>query len=388
MTKGGGKPKGRSRKVGNVIAVSQEELKSTAVVGCSYVTGSSETVDKPVEAPIELGFSSPVVASHCEDVNSEAEKKATACKIEEGELPPPRKGGMQLRYVHPTLKQGVPTAKLCKSEVEKESAKWKTAIILYVIGDTPTINYLNNFLHKQCEVSGQFDIFYHNEGYFVVRFELQRDKDNLLGDGPLMIANRPIIIKDWVADFSFEKEVLKEVPLWIRLPKLPLSCWSADSLSRIGSVIGKPVCADECTSQQLRISYARLLVEVDVTKPLIYKVQEEDDDGFKVEQQVYYEWVPLFCQKCHRVGHICKKPDPPKDQNSKQWVPKNKGNEAVLEKGKENVVEVDQVQEEWSRPKTVVGSFQVGDFEVPTENVYQELSIIQEGGDLIPSCKS
>lgn len=163
----------------------------------------------------------------------------------------------------------------------------------------------------------------------------------MLEDGPLMIANRPIIIKDWVADFSFEKEVLKEVLLWIRLPKLlPLSCWSVDSLRRVGSVLGKPVCVDECTSQQLRISYARLLIEVDVTKPLIYKVRVEDDDDFKVEQQVYYGWVPLFCQKCHRVGHICKKPDPPIVLNNKQWIPKDKGNETILEKGEDKIVEV------------------------------------------------
>lgn len=142
-----------------------------------------------------------------------------------------------------------------------------------MIGDAPTINFLRGFLQKQYGVVGMFEIFYHNEGYFVIRFALQQDKDRIMGEGPWMIANRPMIIKDWVVDFNFEKEVLKEVPLWIRLPKLLLSCWSADSLSRIGSVVGTPVCADECTTQQTRISYARLLVEVDVTKPLIYKVQ-------------------------------------------------------------------------------------------------------------------
>lgn len=66
-----------------------------------------------------------------------------------------------------------------------------------MIGDTPTIAYLKFFLQKQCEVVGKFEIFNHNEGYFVIRFELQSDKDMMLGDGPLMIANRPIIVKDW-----------------------------------------------------------------------------------------------------------------------------------------------------------------------------------------------
>lgn len=88
-----------------------------------------------------------------------------------------------------------------------------------------------------------------------------------------------MIVKDWVPNFCFEDEVLKEVPLWIRLPKLPLDCWSGDSLSRIGSVIRRPICADECTIEQRRISYALMLVEVDITKPLIYKVQVEGETG-------------------------------------------------------------------------------------------------------------
>lgn len=191
----------------------------------------------------------------------ESEKEATTKKVEEGEVPPMRKRDMTLGYMAPLLKQGVPTAKLCRSEIEKESEKWKQTIIMYVIGDTPTISYLKFFIQKQCEILGNLEIFYHNEGYFIVRFELKEDKNKMPCDGPFMIANGPIIVKDWVANFCFEKQVLKEVPLWIRLPKLLLTCWSEDSLSRIGSVIGKPICTDECTSQQTRISYARLLVE-------------------------------------------------------------------------------------------------------------------------------
>lgn len=82
-----------------------------------------------------------------------------------------------------------------------------------------------------------------------------------------------MIVKEWVSDFCFEKEVLKEISLWVRLPNLPLTCWSNDLLRRIGSVLGNPVCADECTSTQNCISYARLLVEIDITQPLLYKVQ-------------------------------------------------------------------------------------------------------------------
>lgn len=187
-------------------------------------------------------------------------------------------------------------------------------------------------------------------------------------------------MKDWRVDFCLEKEVLREIPLWIRLPNLPLSCWSDDSLSRVGSVLGTPICADECTTTQARISYARLLVEIDITKPLQYKINIEGDEGLEIQQQVYYEWAPMFCHKCQRVGHICKEKTIIPPQKQQLWVPKEKGKEIL-----------DGVEEKktWSQPKNPApASIQVGHLQVPTENVFkdfQELGITEVGGDLFPT---
>jgi len=51
-------------------------------------------------------------------------------------------------------------------------------------------------------------------------------------------------------------------------PKLPLNCWGVGSLSRIASAIGVPLFSDEYTTKQTRISYARMLIEVNVTKAI------------------------------------------------------------------------------------------------------------------------
>lgn len=60
-----------------------------------------------------------------------------------------------------------------------------------------------------------------------------------------------------------------KLPIWIRLPKLQLNCWGSDLLSRIISLVGVPLCADECTIKQLRFSHARLQVKVDATKRVL-----------------------------------------------------------------------------------------------------------------------
>lgn len=97
-------------------------------------------------------------------------------------------------------------------------------------------------------------------------------------------------------------------------------------MSRIGSLLGVPLYADDCTTNQSRVPFARLLVEVDVTKPLVDKVWLEDGNGVEFQQVVKFEWKPPYCNKCHAVGHDCgkKAKGVGKVQPKKVWVPKQK----------------------------------------------------------------
>lgn len=95
------------------------------------------------------------------------------------------------------------------------------------------------------------------------------------------------------------------VPICVRPPNLPLNCWSEDSSSRIGSLIGVPLYADECTSKSLRVSFARILVEMDVTKEIKKIVKIVDPNGKVISQPVVYDWLPPFYKKCNVIGHNC-----------------------------------------------------------------------------------
>nr|XP_009764135.1 PREDICTED: uncharacterized protein LOC104215897 [Nicotiana sylvestris] len=64
---------------------------------------------------------------------------------------------------------------------------------------------------------------------------------------------------------------------------------------------------DECTTKQTQVSFARMLVEVNVTKPLSDKVEVMDPNGIIFQQVVTYDWKPLFCNKCQVIGHVCPK---------------------------------------------------------------------------------
>ncbi|XP_058726142.1 uncharacterized protein LOC131597463 [Vicia villosa] len=114
-----------------------------------------------------------------------------------------------------------------------------------------------------------------------------------------------MIIKEWKANFNMKQDMLRTIPIWIKLPKLPLYLWGERTLDKIGSAIGVPMITDECTTHKLRVTYARILVEVDITRKLLGEIALKDKDGNILLQPIEYEWRPKFCDKCHKVGHTC-----------------------------------------------------------------------------------
>nr|XP_016465345.1 PREDICTED: uncharacterized protein LOC107788185 [Nicotiana tabacum] len=132
--------------------------------------------------------------------------------------------GMNLTYIAPIIQDGEKIVELNKEEIEKGSAKWSQALIIYVV----------------------------------------------------------------------------------KLPNLPMSYWEREILSRIGSGLGVPVYVVECTKKVEKISYARLLVEMDATRPLPKTIKVKDLTGDVYDQEI--------------AGHSCNP-----IQNKKPLVGKQRG---------------------------------------------------------------
>ncbi|WMV23966.1 hypothetical protein MTR67_017351 [Solanum verrucosum] len=166
-------------------------------------------------------------------------------------------------------------------------------------------NTMHKYISQTWTEVVALEIFMHEEGYFIVRFQSVEDMQAIIFFWSYSINNKPLILKNWTKDFNVDQEFPTKIPIWVKFPNLPMNCWDSDSLSRIASAIGIPMFADECTTKQMRISFARMLVEVDITKPLPDKINAIDPTGKTIVQGVKYDWKPIFCQKCQIVGHEC-----------------------------------------------------------------------------------
>lgn len=84
---------------------------------------------------------------------------------------------------------------------------------MYAVGKSPTIATIERYIAFQVNTVSKPKVYYHNDDYFLVKFESLDDLNELLYAWPYMLNNQPIIIKKWSADFDFNKEVLQTIPI-------------------------------------------------------------------------------------------------------------------------------------------------------------------------------
>ncbi|KAJ8774369.1 hypothetical protein K2173_011618 [Erythroxylum novogranatense] len=155
-------------------------------------------------------------------------------------------------------------------------------------------------------------------------------RTSVLVGGPYVLYGKTLLLKTLAPGFSFNFKDFMAMPLWIKFLNVPLDLWTDKGLSKIGSMVGKPICSNLVTTKRARVGYARLLVEVDVSKRPVSNFDVLLPEGTRFTQHVVYETFPSYCCDCKHFGHnvfICKK----QSAKSQRWVPKGKGPQPVKE---------------------------------------------------------
>ncbi|KAL0331740.1 UNVERIFIED_CONTAM: hypothetical protein Sangu_1719500 [Sesamum angustifolium] len=92
------------------------------------------------------------------------------------------------------------------------------------------------------------------------------------------------------------------VPIWVRLPELPIQFFDREALFSIARLLGTPLRTDVSTATLVCPSVARVCIEIN----LLESLQTEIGLGFATEvfiQQVIYERLSKYCGTCKHLGH-------------------------------------------------------------------------------------
>jgi hypothetical protein len=119
-------------------------------------------------------------------------------------------------------------------------------------------------------------------GLYLFCFADERTRDEVMEAKLWHIANKPLILRKWTPGMQLLKLSLSTVPIWIKLHNLPIEFWSSTCLNYVANGVGRPLCADSVTEEQLRLGYVRVLVEADIDSDFSKKVEVVGADGVRV----------------------------------------------------------------------------------------------------------
>ncbi|XP_074286646.1 uncharacterized protein LOC141611891 [Silene latifolia] len=206
-------------------------------------------------------------------------------------------------------------------------------VVCFIMGANPPWQIIEGYVYRVWEEFGIDRVSFLDNGMFIVRFQKSAGRDALLKAGYYLFDNKPVIIKPWSVDMELVKEKVDVVPVWVKLSGIPLKFWGK-CLPSIAGLVGKFVQTDRDTFDKVRLSYARVLVELKMDQTLPDKVKFVDENGSVVSVSVDYEWRSVSCASCKGVGHDaehCRKPGKfegkrktqgSKPQQQKVWRPK------------------------------------------------------------------
>jgi len=116
----------------------------------------------------------------------------------------------------------------------------------------------------------------------------------------------------WTKDFCPSSQTSTTAQVWVRIYDLAQEYWRPKILFAIANSVGTPICTDPASIKPMMErtfgQYARVLVDLDVTQELRYKVLVERK-GYAFFVDLDFENIPDFCTNCRKIGHhinVCK----------------------------------------------------------------------------------
>lgn len=243
-------------------------------------------------------------------------------------------------------------------DIVDELMYWEHAVVVYVVGSNPPVSVMENFLNRIWGKYGVHQVSLMKRGLFLVRLKDKEAQDNVMNLGGTIFNSKPLIVQRWNEDEDYSTMDIQKVPVWVRLPGLDFQYWGEKSMGKIAGIVGSLIKTDQATMNRDRLMYARVMLEMDITKEWPKEIHFLNEKGVLVTQPVEYEWKPVYCEACKGYGHDKEKC---RRKMKQVWVPKPKevaSKEPVVieKKGKEPVVDEDGFQPVTKPCKPIVRS--------------------------------
>ncbi|MCH80720.1 DUF4283 domain protein, partial [Trifolium medium] len=229
------------------------------------------------------------------------------------------------------------------------------ARIIWPKGSTPlTVTALREKLKIIWKGLGRWGVMSLGKGFYEFTFSSLEDVRRVRSVASWNINPGLLKLFAWTKDFNPNLQQHSSAQVWVRIYGLSQEYWRPKILFAIVSSIGTPICTDGITNKPMFDRtfghFARVLVDIDLTKDMRYKVLVERK-GFAFFVELDYENLPDFCAHCKTVGHhvgTCRRLRTNDSENQNKDEPEKK------KEVNNNSKRIEQGNETWKEKKRTV----------------------------------
>ncbi|CAI0389681.1 unnamed protein product, partial [Linum tenue] len=174
---------------------------------------------------------------------------------------------------------------------------WRKTLIVRLLGRSISYSYLVSQLRWKWRPIGSLEVMDLNNDTFLATFGDDQDYLRALTGGPWVILDHYLIVHEWSPAFRTSDKLHRSLVVWVQLPELSVHFYQTKILFALRNLIGRTIKLDYHTENRERGEFARLAIELDMTKPLPTKIWQEN-----LWQLVLYKNLPTICYECGRIG--------------------------------------------------------------------------------------
>ncbi|CAA0812019.1 Unknown protein [Striga hermonthica] len=175
---------------------------------------------------------------------------------------------------------------------------YEDGLVVRLLGKKVSYFYMKEGLKRLWKPHGHLELIDLANGFFMVKFTREDDRDTALNGGPWMLSGHYVTVQKWTPQFNPFNDVIEHTLIWIRFSGLNIAMFDENIMFCLASMVGTPIRIDLNTSNVERGKYARACVQIDLNQPVVGQV------GFQgIWYKVEYEGLYLLCPLCGRYGH-------------------------------------------------------------------------------------
>lgn len=201
--------------------------------------------------------------------------------------------------------KGVATVSIPDELLVDSNPLWKCFMVGYFIGDVPHVGPIHATLNRLWSTPGsasKIDVQFIGKNRVLFKIDNAQTRSRVVKRRYWHVSEVPLVVQVWNPETAQSPPDLSAMPLWVDFKSVTSHLFSHKGLKFLANVTVNFVRLHPNTERCMRLDLARILVEVNLEKPLTERINFLNHDGTLVDIEIMYPWLPSRCSIARSGG--------------------------------------------------------------------------------------